>query len=86
MTLGIQLAASVLSGRLIPLDRLGAPVESVLAMTPFYYMVFAPATVLAGSIPGHPVLVGQLVWTALLLATAWVLTRAGLRRYANVAA
>ena len=82
----IQLAASVLSGRLIPLHVLGDRVEAVMALTPFYYLVFAPATLLAGGTPKHPVLLGQLVWSALLLAAAWALTRAGLRRYTNVAA
>ena len=82
----VQLAASVLSGRLIPLHLLGAEIESVLALTPFYYLTFAPATLLAGSIPAYPVLLGQLVWGVLLLVVASVLTRAGLRRYANVAA
>lgn len=82
----IQLAASVLSGRLIPLHLLGERVEAVMALTPFYYLIFGPATLLAGGTPAHPVLVGQLVWAALLLVTAWALTRAGLRRYTNVAA
>ena len=82
----IQLAASVLSGRLIPLHLLGDRVEAVMALTPFYYLVFASATLLAGGTPDHPVLVGQLVWAVLLLAAAWALTRAGLRRYTNVAA
>ena len=82
----IQLAASVLSGRLIPLHLLGERVEAVMALTPFYYLLFAPATLLTGGTPEHPVLVGQLVWTVLLLAAAWALTRAGLRRYSNVAA
>ncbi len=82
----IQLAASVLSGRLIPLHLLGERVEAAMALTPFYYLVFAPATLLAGGAPEHSVLLGQLVWTVLLLAAAWALTRAGLRRYANVAA
>lgn len=82
----IQLAASVLSGRLIPLHLLGDRVEAVMALTPFYYLIFAPATLLAGGTPEHPVLLGQLVWAVLLLAAAWALTRAGLRRYTNVAA
>ena len=59
----VQLAASVLSGRLIPLHLLGAEVESVLTLTPFYYLTFAPATLLAGehpcaSGPPGPVAVG----------------------------
>ncbi len=82
----IQLAASVLSGRLIPLHLLGERVEAILALTPFYYLTFGPATLLAGGTPHHPVLAGQLVWAVLLLAAAWALTRAGLRRYTNVAA
>ena len=82
----IQLAASVLSGRLIPLHLLGERVEAVMALTPFYYLIFAPATLLTGGTPDHPVLLGQLVWAVLLLAAAWALTRAGLRRYTNVAA
>ena len=82
----VQLAASVLSGRLIPLHLLGAEVESVLALTPFYYLTFAPATLLAGSTPAHPVLLGQLLWGVVLLVVAWTLTRSGLRRYTNVAA
>ena len=80
------LVASVLSGRLIPLDLLGPRLEALLALTPFYYTTFAPAKLLAGGSPEYPVLVGQVVWGVLLLAAAWVLTRAGLRRYANVAA
>ena len=82
----IQLAASVLSGRLIPLHLLGERAEAVMALTPFYYLIFAPATLLAGGTPDHPVLLGQLVWAVLLLGAAWALTRAGLRRYTNVAA
>ena len=60
--------------------------ESVLALTPFYYLTFAPATLLAGSAPAHPVLLGQLLWGVVLLVVAWMLTRSGLRRYTNVAA
>ena len=80
------LVASLLSGRLIPLDVLGPGVESLLALTPFYYTTFGPAKLLAGSSPTYPVLLGQVVWGVLLLAAAWGLTRAGLRRYTNVAA
>ena len=80
------LLASVLSGRLIPLDLLGPGVESLLALTPFYYTTFGPAKLVAGSSPAYPVLLGQAVWGVLLLAAAWALTRAVLRRYTNVAA
>jgi len=77
---------SLFSGYLMPLDLLG-PVSSLAAWLPFRFMLSAPVELMTRSLDGAALadlLGGQLAWTAILLAAALGLWRAGVKRFEAV--
>ncbi|MFA4945681.1 MAG: ABC-2 family transporter protein [Lentisphaeria bacterium] len=77
-----------LSGFLAPLDLFPATVREFATWTPFPYLVYLPAELLAGAIPpglGRGCLV-MAAWLALFTALALLLWRRGLRRYSAMGA
>jgi ABC-2 type transport system permease protein len=71
-----------LSGALIPLQLLPAPFTAVLRFTPFYYVVYYPASLVLGKQTESPLLavVVLLVWSAIFysIGQTWFL---GARKY-----
>jgi ABC-2 type transport system permease protein len=79
-------AFSLLSGYLLPLDLLG-PVGRVASYLPFRYMLSAPVEVMTRPMDGDhlaALLGGQAAWAAILLATALLTWRAGVKRFEAV--
>jgi len=78
---------SLFSGYLMPLDLLPGPIAVAARWLPFRFMLSAPVELLTKSL-GRERLVGllggQLAWTAILLAVALVLWRAGVKRFEAV--
>lgn len=77
---------ALFSGYLLPLPLLG-PVGRVAAWLPFRFMLSAPVELLTQPQPHRQLAVllgGQLAWTAILLALALTLWRAGVRRFEAV--
>jgi ABC-2 type transport system permease protein len=76
-----------LSGLVAPLDTFPAPVKSFALATPFPYMLSFPAQLLAGMPVNAAAGFGALAaWCALLAPIAWLLWRAGVRRYGAMGA
>jgi ABC-2 type transport system permease protein len=78
---------SLFSGYLMPLDMLPPSVAAVAAWLPFRFMLSAPVELMTRSLDGERLarlLGGQLAWTAILLATALGLWRAGVKRFESV--
>jgi len=78
---------SLLSGYLMPLKLLPAPIAAVAAWLPFRYMLSAPVELLTGkhSHAELPLLLGmQAAWAAVGLAGALALWHAGIRRFESV--
>jgi ABC-2 type transport system permease protein len=78
---------SLFSGYLMPLDLLPRPLAVAAAWLPFRFMLSAPVELMTRSLDRAQLTVllgGQLAWTAILLAGALVLWRAGVRRFEAV--
>jgi ABC-2 type transport system permease protein len=78
---------SLLSGYLMPLDLLPAQVRAAARWLPFRGMLSTPVDLMTKSL-GHGdvalLLAGQAAWTAIMLALALVLWRAGVKRFESV--
>lgn len=81
---------SLLGGTIAPLAFLPGPLQDIGRVLPFYGMLGLPADVAAGRVHGlTPVLTGlayQAGWIAVLITSAVLLWRAGIRRYTVVGA
>lgn len=78
-----------LSGALVPLDLFPDTVRSVVAYTPFPYMIDFPAQVLLGKVAGADLwrgLAAQGAWVLAFAALRLLLWRQGLKRYGAVGA
>jgi ABC-2 type transport system permease protein len=78
-----------LSGQMVPLSLLPAPVQALAAVLPFRWMVSFPVELLLGRVSPQDTLAGygaQLGWLAVHVALAALVWRAGLKRYAAVGA
>jgi ABC-2 type transport system permease protein len=76
---------SLFSGYVMPIDLLPGPIAAVAAWLPFRFMLSAPVELMTtphASVVG--LLGGQLAWTAIMLATAFALWRAGVKRFEAV--
>lgn len=80
----IAIVTEFLSGALFPLDILPAPLQTVLYLTPFPYLIFFPLQIYLGKISGFAIVRGLLVsfaWAVIL----WFLMKAvwnrGLKAY-----
>ena len=78
---------SLFSGYLMPLELLPGPIAAIAAWLPFRFMLSAPVELMTrahtrGEL--EDLLGGQLAWTAILLATALALWRAGVKRFEAV--
>ena len=77
---------SLFSGYLMPLELLG-PVANIARWLPFRFMLSAPVELMTRSLDGAALanlMSGQLAWTAILLAGALGLWRAGVRHFEAV--
>jgi ABC-2 type transport system permease protein len=78
---------SLFSGYLMPLELLPRPIAAVAAWLPFRFMLSAPVELMTRSLDGAALadlLGGQLAWTAILLAGALGLWRAGVKHFEAV--
>lgn len=78
----ISMVAYLLSGMVVPLPLLPDWLQGVFRALPFGGLCDLPYRVFSGHIPAGAagaVLWQQLLWTVLLAATGWVLTRRSLR-------
>jgi len=79
---------SILGGQMFPLDLLPHRALQVAEILPFYYQMYFPAAILTGRITDHALVFRGLIiqgcWVILLLVSAFVLWRRGLRRYTAV--
>jgi ABC-2 type transport system permease protein len=78
---------SLFSGYLMPLELLPGPIAAAAAWLPFRFMLSAPVELMTRSHTGRELaalLGGQLAWTAILLALALGLWRAGVKRFEAV--
>jgi ABC-2 type transport system permease protein len=76
-----QKSTFVLGGLLIPLTLYPPPWRGIAAMSPFAAMLFGPGSLaLDAGAPLAAVLVGQIVWLALLAAATFVIDRAVVAR------
>jgi ABC-2 type transport system permease protein len=78
---------SLFSGYLMPLELLPPPIAAVAAWLPFRFMLSAPVELMTRSLDGAALanlMSGQLAWTAILLAAAFGLWRAGVKRFEAV--
>ena len=78
---------SLFSGYLLPLDLLPPWIAGLARWLPFRFMLSAPVELLTRSLDGERIallLGGQLAWTAILLAVALGLWRAGVKRFEAV--
>jgi ABC-2 type transport system permease protein len=81
--------ASVLAGKLFPLDLLPQGLRNAVAFLPFSYIVNLPIEIMTarGSIEDAAAGIGiQLLWAALFIGAHRLLWRLGLRRYGAVGA
>src|SRR5207237_7576695 len=78
---------SLFSGYLMPIDLLPGPIATLADWLPFRFMLSAPVELMTRSLdrvqPTH-LLGRQLAWTAIMLATALALWRAGVKRFEAV--
>ena len=80
---------SLFSGYLMPLDLLDRyrPIAAIAGWLPFRFMLSAPVELLTRSLDGAELaslLGGQAAWTAIVLAAALTVWRAGVRRFEAV--
>ena len=78
---------SLFSGYLMPLKLLPGPIAPIAAWLPFRFMLSAPVELMTRSLDGErlaSLLGGQLAWTAIMLAVALGLWRAGVRHFEAV--
>ena len=78
---------SLFSGYLMPLELLPGPIAAIAAWLPFRFMLSAPVELMTRAHTRGELadlLGGQLAWTAILLATALALWRAGVKRFEAV--
>jgi ABC-2 type transport system permease protein len=76
----------LLSGALIPLTLLPAPLVAGLRFSPFYYVVFYPANLVLGKVTEPPVVAVLVLasWCAILYAVAQGWFRRARRLYEGV--
>ena len=78
-----------MSGRLVPLTLLPAPLQTFASILPFRWMIAFPVEVLLGRLTFAQELIGlltQLLWLGLTLAALSVIWRVGIRKYTGVGA
>lgn len=78
-----------LSGQMVPLSLLPAPIQALAAALPFRWMVSFPVELLLGRVSPEEAVVGfgaQAFWLIVSAALAVVIWRAGLKRYSAVGA
>jgi ABC-2 type transport system permease protein len=81
--------ASVLAGKLFPLDLLGGGLRQAIDFTPFPYIVNLPIEIMTGRLSFGGMFAGlaiQLFWAGLFVGAHRLLWRLGLRRYGAVGA
>jgi ABC-2 type transport system permease protein len=75
----------LLSGYLIPIDLMPSWMATAARWLPFHYMLGAPVEILIGRHPdaaaAAPVVASQWAWAAIMLVTASLAWRAGVRRF-----
>lgn len=80
-----QLLAQFAAGAFFPIDVLPKAVRSVIAATPFPYLVYSPARILLGKVPGPEiirVIAIDLAWLITFIAISLPVWRRGTRSYA----
>lgn len=80
----VRIVFIAFSGGIFPLDVFGPGVVSVMNWMPFKYTVNFPVDVLCGRVQGGDILTGCIImaaWTIPLCILAYVIWRAGLKRY-----
>jgi ABC-2 type transport system permease protein len=78
---------SLFSGYMLPLELLPHPIAVVSAWLPFRFMLSVPVELMTGPLDGAGLalrLGGQAAWTAIMLAVALGLWRAGVKRFEAV--
>jgi ABC-2 type transport system permease protein len=78
---------SLFSGYLMPIDLLPGPIAALAGWLPFRFMLSAPVELMTKSLDRTQLvhlLGGQLAWTAIFLAIAIALWRAGVKRFEAV--
>ena len=79
---------TLLGGQIFPLDLMPARLYQISQYLPYYYQMYFPAAIFTGRIATLQEALGglciQAVWVVLLLGTANLLWRSGLRRHTAV--
>lgn len=82
-----NLLLSVFAGALFPLSMLPASIQGLLLLLPFPYLCYFPAAwLLEGTQVNARCLPVGILWCLLLLALAWLLWRAGRKKYESAGA
>lgn len=73
-----------LSGHMIPLDFLPAPIFEAIGYLPFKYLAYVPSAIMLGRYPPEElpgILLGEFLWVIALVALNRLVFAAGVRRY-----
>ncbi|HDX9579238.1 TPA: ABC-2 family transporter protein [Bacillus pseudomycoides] len=85
----IDIVLELLSGSLIPLEFLPAPLNTITQFLPFSYLIHFPVNVYLGNLNGTEILNGlilQVVWSLVFYVLIRVLWKKGLNKYESVGA
>ncbi len=84
---GAQLALSIVSGGILPLETFGEKMLRIFSILPFKYITYFPINVITGNIGNKDILVGimiQIIWIFLLGIISKIIWLNGLKKYIAV--
>jgi ABC-2 type transport system permease protein len=81
---GANLAVTLVSGGILPLETFGSTILKIFALLPFKYIVYFPITIISGRLSTGEILRGfgfQILWIGLLAVAAKLVWKNGLKKY-----
>ena len=85
----VDIVLELLSGSLIPLEFLPAPLNTITQFLPFSYLIHFPVNVYLGNLSGTEIvngLISQVIWSLVFYVLIRVLWKKGLNKYESVGA
>ncbi|TKH89728.1 ABC-2 family transporter protein, partial [Bacillus cereus] len=85
----VDIVLELLSGSLIPLEFLPAPLNTITQFLPFSYLIHFPVNVYLGNLSSAEIvngLISQVIWSLVFYVLIRVLWKKGLNKYESVGA